>query len=133
MRIEGAGACFDSRIYEIDADVAWNIIMLSINEMGVTVDDVDEKSRLIRFHNQKKLMQIAVQPVDDESVQIIMDSQRERLQIYTWKKETKEVNLFFELFDSKLREYRAFILCPSCKAKVSSMVKFCPECGEKLK
>ncbi|MCD8174643.1 MAG: zinc ribbon domain-containing protein, partial [Phascolarctobacterium sp.] len=71
--------------------------------------------------------------VDDESVQIIMDSQRERIQIYTWKKETKEVNLFFELFDSKLREYRAFILCPSCKAKVSSMVKFCPECGEKLK
>ncbi|MFQ9935944.1 MAG: zinc ribbon domain-containing protein [Phascolarctobacterium faecium] len=25
------------------------------------------------------------------------------------------------------------MLCPSCKAKISSLVKFCPECGVPVK
>ncbi|MFQ9522692.1 MAG: zinc ribbon domain-containing protein [Phascolarctobacterium faecium] len=25
------------------------------------------------------------------------------------------------------------MLCPSCKAKISSLVKFCPECGVLVK
>lgn len=133
MRIEGAGGCFDNRFYELDIDVAWNISLLCINEMGVTIDEVDEVTRLIKFHNKKKIMQVALQRIDEETVQIIMDSTKERLQIYTWKKETKEVNLFYDLFENKLREYRAFILCPQCTAKISSLVKFCPECGAKIK
>lgn len=133
MRIEGAGGCFDNRFYELDIDVAWNISLLCINEMGVTIDEVDEVNRLIKFHNKKKIMQVALQRIDEETVQIIMDSTKERLQIYTWKKETKEVNLFYDLFENKLREYRAFILCPQCTAKISSLVKFCPECGAKIK
>lgn len=133
MRIEGAGGCFDNRIYELDKEVAWNIIMLCINEMGVTIDSVDKEKMLIQFHNKKKIMQIAVSPIDDETIQIIMDSTGTRLQIYTWKKETTEVNLFYDLFENKLREYRAFILCPQCSAKISSLVKFCPECGAKIK
>lgn len=133
MRVDGAGGCFDNRIYEIDADVAWNIILLCINEMGVTVDDVNEELRLIHFHNDKKFMQIAVQQLDDDTVQIIMDSLRGRIRVYTWKRDTTEVNLFYELFEKKLREYSAFIICPACNAKVSTLVKYCPECGEKLK
>ncbi len=133
MRVDGAGGCFDNRVYEIDADVAWNIIMLCINEMGVTVDDVNEELRLIHFHNKKKFMQVALQQLDDDTVQIIMDSLRGRIRVYTWKRDTTEVNLFYELFEKKLREYSAFIICPACKARISSLVKFCPECGEKLK
>lgn len=133
MRIEGAGGCFDNRIYELDMDVAWNIIMLCINEMGVTIDSVDTERKLINFHNKKKIMQIAVQRLDEETIQIIMDATKERLQIYNWKRENKEVNLFYDLFENKLREYRAFILCPQCTAKISSLVKFCPECGAKIK
>lgn len=133
MRIDGAGGCFDNRIYEdLDFDVAWNIAMLSINEMGVTIDNVDENAKIIHFHNKNKIMQVAVQHMD-EDIQIIMDSTKERLQIYNWKPENKEVNTFFSLFESKLKEYRAFILCPQCSAKVSSLAKFCPECGAKLK
>ena len=33
MRIDGAGACFDNRVYELDLGTAWQIAMLSINEM----------------------------------------------------------------------------------------------------
>ena len=101
--------------------------------MGVTIDSIDEEKRLIHFHNKKKIMQIAIQQLDEETIQIIMDATKERLQIYNWKRETKEVNLFYELFENKLREYRAFILCPQCHAKISSLVKFCPECGMKVK
>lgn len=133
MRIDGAGGCFDNRLYEIDIDVAWNIALLSINEMGVTIDSVDESNHLVYFHNKKKIMQVALQPLDEETVQVIIDATKERLQIYNWKAENKEVNLFYDLFDNKLREYRAFILCPNCSAKISSMVKFCPECGCKVK
>ena len=133
MRIDGAGACFDNRIYELDLATAWQIAMLSINEMGVTLDEVDKENNVIHFHNKNKIMQVAFQQLDDESLQVIMDSTGKRLQIYSWKREDKEVNLFYELFEKKLREFRAFILCPCCSAKISSLSKFCPECGFKIK
>ena len=133
MRIDGAGACFDNRVYELDLGTAWQIAMLSINEMGVTLDEVDEANRVIHFHNSNKIMQVAFQQLDEETLQVIMDSTGKRLQIYSWKREDKEVNLFYELFEKKLREFRAFILCPSCSAKIYSLSKFCPECGFKVK
>lgn len=133
MRIDGAGACFDNRVYELDLATAWQIAMLSINEMGVTMDEVDEANRVIHFHNKNKIMQVAFQQLDEETLQVIMDSTGKRLQIYSWKREDKEVNLFYELFEKKLREFRAFILCPSCSTKISSLSKFCPECGFKVK
>ena len=133
MRIDGAGACFDNRVYELDLATAWQIAMLSINEMGVTMDEVDEANRVIHFHNKNKIMQVAFQQLDEETLQVIMDSTGKRLQIYSWKREDKEVNLFYELFEKKLREFRAFILCPSCSAKISSLSKFCPKCGFKVK
>ena len=133
MRIDGAGACFDNRVYELDLATAWQIAMLSINEMGVTMDEVDEANRVIHFHNKNKIMQVAFQQLDEETLQVIMDSTGKRLQIYSWKREDKEVNLFYELFEKKLREFRAFILCPSCSAKISSLSKLCPECGFKVK
>ncbi len=133
MRIDGAGGCMENRIYEVDPQVAWNVVMLSINEMGVTVDGMDTENKLIRFHNKEKIMQIALQRLDETSVQLIMDARKERLQIYNWKVENKEVLAFFEIFEKKLREFRAFVLCPRCQAKVSSLAKFCPECGAPLK
>ena len=42
MRIDGAGGCFDNRLYEVDIDVAWNIALLCVNEMGVTIDEQDD-------------------------------------------------------------------------------------------
>lgn len=44
MRIDGAGGCFDNRIYEINNKSAWNLLLLTVNEMGVTVDSRDRKS-----------------------------------------------------------------------------------------
>jgi hypothetical protein len=133
MRIDGAGACFDNRVYELDLETAWSIAMLSINEMGVSLDEIDHEHWIIHFHNKNKIMQVALQQLDPETLQVIMDSTGKRLQIYSWKREDIEVNLFYELFEKKLREFRAFILCPSCSAKISSLAKFCPECGYKIK
>ncbi|MCQ2359637.1 MAG: hypothetical protein MJ055_06200 [Phascolarctobacterium sp.] len=129
MRINGAGGCFDNRIYDLDVDLAWRMALLSINEMGVTIDSVDETSYIVKFHSKKKVMQVCIQPLDETSVQVIMDSTKERLEIYSWKVESGEVEEFYEHFEKKLKEYRAFIICPSCSAKISSLVKFCPECG----
>ena len=42
MRIDGAGGCFDNRLYEVDIDVAWNIALLCVNEMAVTIDEQDD-------------------------------------------------------------------------------------------
>ena len=47
MRIDGAGGCFDNRLYEVDIDTAWNIALLSINEMGVQVDDQDNAQHIL--------------------------------------------------------------------------------------
>lgn len=55
MRIDGAGGCFDNRLYEVDIDVAWNIALLCVNEMGVTIDEQDDAAHQLHFHNKKKL------------------------------------------------------------------------------
>lgn len=133
MRIDGAGGCFDNRIYEINSGDAWQLLLLTVNEMGVTVDSRDETNCILKCHNNDKLMQFSAQAMDDETTQVFVDVRGKRLQVYNWKPQDKEVNLFYELFEGKLREYRAFILCPSCSAKISSLVKFCPECGVPVK
>lgn len=133
MRIDGAGGCFDNRIYEINSGDAWQLLLLTVNEMGVTVDSRDEANCILKCHNNDKLMQFSAQVMDDETTQVFVDVRGKRLQVYNWKPQDKEVNLFYELFEGKLREYRAFILCPSCSAKISSLVKFCPECGVPVK
>ena len=91
MRIDGAGACFDNRVYELDLATAWQIAMLSINEMGVTMDEVDEANKVIHFHNKNKIMQVAFQQLDEETLQVIMDSTGKRLQIYSWKRRIKRL------------------------------------------
>jgi len=133
MRIDGAGGCFDNRVYEMDLQTAWQIAALTINEMGVTMDEIDTVNHVYKFHNSKKFMQVCIQPMDEETVQVIMDSIKEHLEIYSWKPENQEVNMFYEIYEKKLREFRAFVLCPECSAKISSLAKFCPECGYKLK
>ena len=85
------------------------------------------------FDNDKKVMRFSAQAMDEETTQVFADVHGKRIQVYNWKPQDKEVNLFYDLFENKLREYRAFILCPSCKAKISSLVKFCPECGVPVK
>lgn len=133
MIVNGAGGCFESRVYELDRDFAWKIARLAINEMGVTVTEIDEENFLYKFNNRKKFMQVCIKALDAETIEVIMDSIKEHLEIYSWRPENQEVNLFFEIFDKKLREYRAFILCPQCASKISSLVKFCPECGYPIK
>ena len=104
-----------------------------VNEMGVTIDNQDDENFLIDCHNHDKIIRISAQEIDSETTQVIIDARKSRLQVYSWKREDIEVNLFYELFEKKLCEYKAFILCPGCSAKVSSLAKFCPECGIPLK
>ena len=120
MRIDGAGGCFDNRIYEINNKSAGNLLLLTENG-------------ILECHNDKKVMRFSAQAMDEETTQVFADVHGKRIQVYNWKPQDKEVNLFYDLFENKLREYRAFILCPSCKAKISSLVKFCPECGVPVK
>ena len=133
MRIEGAGGCFDNRIYEIDAGVAWQIILLVAAEMGIKVEEQDNEAHLINGTIGEKLVNIALQEAGADTSQIIIDTRTKVLQIYSWRPEEKEVNDFYESFEKKIKEFAAFILCPSCRAKISSSVKFCPECGAKVK
>ena len=132
MRIEGAGGCFDDRIYEVDRDLCWKIVKLSVDETGFTLDEVDEARCIIKFDGKDKLMQVAVQPIDEDTVHVIMDATKARLQIYSWKKETEEVELFYDIFEKKLREMRNYVICRQCGEKVSVAAKFCPECGSKM-
>ena len=132
MRIEGAGGCFDDRVYEVDRDLCWKIVKLSVDETGFTLDEVDEARCIIKFHGKDKLMQVAVQPIDEDTAHVIMDATKARLQIYSWKKETEEVELFYDIFEKKLREMRNYVICRQCGEKVSVAAKFCPECGSKM-
>ncbi len=133
MRIDGAGGCFDNRVYEVDFAVAWQIILLVAAEMAIKIEEQDNEAHLISGSFGKKIVNIALQKLDEETCQVIVDTRRKVLQIYSWKPEEKEVNAFYESFENKLKEFAAFILCPRCRSKISSSVKFCPECGLQVK
>lgn len=55
MRIDGAGGCFDNRIYEINNKSAWNLLLLTVNEMGVTVDSRDDEMAFLNAIMIKRL------------------------------------------------------------------------------
>ena len=133
MRIHGAGGCFDNRIYEIDADFAWQMVLLTIKELGVTIDEQDDAIRLVHYRCKKKFLQVCVQELDDGTVQVIVDSTKKYLEIYSWNPEHKEVDAFYEIFEKKLEEYRTHVVCPMCGEKASALARFCPMCGAKLK
>ena len=67
MRIDGAGGCFDNRIYEINNKSAWNLLLLTVNEMGVTVDSRDDENGILECHNDKKVMRFSAQAMDEET------------------------------------------------------------------
>lgn len=133
MRIEGAGGCFDDRIYDLDKNLAWNIVLATVNELDVTVDEIDQANYLVKFHNNDKFMVVAVQAINEDTVHILMDSTKERLQIYSWKKETGEVEAFYDVFEKKVRELSSYVICPHCGERIGASAKFCPECGAKIK
>ena len=94
MRIDGAGGCFDNRIYEINNKSAWNLLLLTVNEMGVTVDSRDDENGILECHNDKKVMRFSAQAMDEETTKIFADVHGKRIQVYNWKPQDKEVNLF---------------------------------------
>lgn len=94
MRIDGAGGCFDNRIYEINNKSAWNLLLLTVNEMGVTVDSRDDENGILECHNDKKVMRFSAQAMDEETTQVFADVHGKRIQVYNWKPQDKEVNLF---------------------------------------
>ena len=100
MRIDGAGGCFDNRIYEINNKSAWNLLLLTVNEMGVTVDSRDDENGILECHNDKKVMRFSAQAMDEETTQVFADVHGKRIQVYNWKPQDKEVNLFYDLFEN---------------------------------
>ena len=145
MQINGSGGCFEERVYEIKPDIAWQVGLLVVAELGIHIAERNDATRLLNGtivsfektlftgKEKTKLFTFSVQYLDEESCQIILDIRKEQIEVYSFKPQNKEALEFFKRFDMKLKEYAAFILCPSCRAKISSSVKFCPECGAPVK
>ena len=97
MRIDGAGGCFDNRIYEINNKSAWNLLLLTVNEMGVTVDSRDDENGILECHNDKKVMRFSAQAMDEETTQVFADVHGKRIQVYNWKPQDKK-SIFFTTY-----------------------------------
>lgn len=145
MQINGSGGCFEERTYEIEPAVAWQVGLLVAAEMAVKVEARDDEKRLLNGtilsqektfftgKQKQKLFTFSVQGLDQGSCQIILDIRKERIEVYSLKSQSREAVEFFDNFDKKLKEYVSSIICPSCKAKISASVRFCPECGAPVK
>lgn len=132
MIVNGAGGCFENRLYEMNITDAWNMTLQTLNDMGVQVDEWDESVHLVKFHNVKKQMQIMIRQMDEETIEISMDTRGKRLLVYCWHKENKEVEMFFEFFEARLDAFRAYVICPTCGRQISAFASTCPDCGQKI-
>ena len=149
MKIDGAGGCFENRMYEVSRQVAWKFVKECIAEMDLAVETMDEKNCLasgklqkdegkgifamLFQNNHHKLFQAAVQEADDAcTVQVVFDVHKKVPTAYQWSKQDGEVKDFYERFDKKLEEYLHFAVCPHCHARVDRQVKFCPNCGKAM-
>ncbi len=132
MIINGAGGCYENRFYELDVNSAWNMVLQTLNDMGVQVDEWDQEEHLVKFHNVKKIMQVLVRDMGNETVEIAMDSRGKHLLAYCWHKENKEVEMFFDFFEEHLHAFSAYVICPTCGRKISSFASQCPDCGQRI-
>lgn len=149
MKIDGAGGCFENRMYEVSRQVAWKFVKECILEMDLAVETLDEQNCLasgklkkdegtgifamLFQNNHHKLFQTAVQDVENEStVQVVFDVHKKVPTAYQWSKQDEEVKNFYDRFDQKMDEYLHFAICPHCKTKVARKVKFCPNCGKAM-
>lgn len=132
MRINGAGGCFDNRIYEQPIEVLWKITLQVLFEQQVEIISRNEQEYLIESKSGKKLFNICIKKLDDTTSQVIADCHSEIIQVYSWKKESGPVDDFYELFEEKVREFEKYVVCPNCKSQILASAKFCPNCGHKI-
>ena len=144
MYVNGCGGSFVAKTYNITREVAWEIGLLVMKEMAVTITDDDKENFLINgvidtgdktllFRKPvTKIFTFAIEKLES-GIQIIVDAHKERIEAYSLKPQNKETKEFFAIFDRKLEEYSSNVICPKCGAKVPVTNKFCPECGEKMK
>ena len=144
MYVNGCGGSFVAKTYNITREVAWEIGLLVMKEMAVTITDEDKENFLINgiidtgdktllFRKPvTKIFTFAIEKLES-GIQVIVDAHKERIEAYSLKPQNKETKAFFEIFDQKLEEYNSSVTCPKCGAKVPVNNKFCPECGHKLK
>ena len=144
MYVNGCGGSFVAKTYNITREVAWEIGLLVMKEMAVTITDDDKENFLINgvidtgdktllFRKPvTKIFTFAIEKLES-GIQIIVDAHKERIEAYSLKPQNKETKEFFAIFDQKLEEYNSSVTCPKCGAKVPVANKFCPECGEKMK
>ena len=144
MYVNGCGGSFVAKIYDISAEEAWELGLLVMEEMAVTITDKDKENFLVSgvidtgdktllFRKPvTKIFTFAIEKLES-GIQVIVDAHKERIEAYSLKPQNKETKAFFAIFDRKLEEYKSNVICPKCGAKVPAANKFCPECGEKLK
>lgn len=150
MKIDGAGGCFENRMYDVDRQTAWKLVKECIKDMDLAVEEIDDTKQLASgkleksigkgffaslFQNSHKLFQAAVQNVDSEyegevgMVQVLFDVHKKIPTAYQWGKDDKQVVDFYDRFEKKLEDYLHYVVCPKCKSKIKRGVKFCPNCG----
>lgn len=132
MRIQGAGGCMDSHIYEINVQDAWRLVFECLNDIGVDVVKQDDAHYVLQGKKNKKIIDLVVKPLDDLTVEIILDEHKEQIEVYTWKIDSSTLDDFFKLFEKKMIALRSFVSCENCHSKVRASAKFCPECGNKM-
>jgi hypothetical protein len=153
MKIDGAGGCFENRMYDVDRQTAWKLVKECIKDMDLAVEVVDDDKQVASgkmeksigkgflaslFQNSHKLFQAAVQDVDSEyegevgMVQVLFDVHKKVPTAYQWGKDDKQVVDFYERFEKKLEDTLHFAICPQCKSKIKRGVKFCPNCGASM-
>lgn len=133
MRINGAGGCFDNRIYEQPIEVLWAIMLQVLVKQNVEIINRNDRDHLIESRVGKKRFSLCIKKLDSTASQVIADCRSEMIQVYSWKNEGEPVDEFYELFEEKVKEFEKYLVCPNCKSQIASSSKFCPNCGHKIK
>lgn len=133
MEIKGGGGYFNTRIYELPQSVVWQMAVTAAPLAGFEYDSRDDENCLLSGEMGKRVFSVSVQKMGSDTCQVIVDVHKKIIQVYNLRPEDKETKAFYKLLEQKIWEYSNYVVCPSCGKKISSDVRFCPECGFKVK
>lgn len=130
MRVVGGSSCFESRKYtQISVDKAWDFICLIIPKLPIKIIKLDLVNKIVNCEDEKNKKYMLATKETNGQTEVVIDASNKVQRVYGLDNNTKQVDVFFTMFEDMLTEHMSGKPCVKCKKNILNYARYCPECG----